>query len=1007
VTFTWSGSDTDGTVFGYYYSFDHDPPNTWTTDTSATSGILSEGSHTFRIQALDDRYDFSTLASRTFTVLIPPAPVAHFSGTPTSGTAPLTVDFTDTSTGTVTSWEWDFDNDGTADSTVQNPSYTYSNPGSYDVKLTVTGPGGTDEEVKTNYIGVYVGIIYVDGNRPDDTGNGLTWATAKKYIQSGINAASNSWLVLVADGTYTGAGNKDLDFGGKEIWLRSQNGASTCIINCQNSGRGFYFHNSETNNAIVQGFTIQNGSVGTDSGGAVRCESSSPTFTNCTFSENSAAHGGAVRCYSSNPTITDCTFNGNSATEEVGGAVGCEDSSPTITNCTFSGNSAVDGGGAVGCWFSSSPTITDCTFSGNSASGTTYGYGGAVFCLTSSPTFTNCTISGNSADSGGGVYCNSNSSPRITNCIFSQNSAVGDGGGVRCYDSSSPTITDCTFSENSAGDGGAVSCNNSSPTITNCTFSENLASGTYGCGGAVCCSDSSSPTITNCTFSGNSAAGIYGYGGAVFCMVSSPTITNCILWNNSATGGGNEIYIYDSSSSVTLNNSDVTSGGYGGETGNITENSCIHSDPLFVNAAGGNYRLQGTSPCIDSGDNTLVPAGITTDLDGNLRIQNGTVDLGAYEYLASALTWWAKSYGGTGEEDCAYSIQQTSDGGYVMAGDTTSFGESADHVWIVKLNGDGTIAWEHASRAAGADHARSIQQTSDGGYVVAGWTGLGAGWEDVWVLKLNSDGEVAWQKAYGGADEEKPSQIQQTSDGGYIVAGVARSFGVGGYDLWVLKLNSTGTVSWQKTYGGPDYEETGSIQQTSDGGYIVLGGTSSFGAGLNDLWVLKLNDDGTVAWQKTYGGTDYEETGSIQQTSDGGYIVAGKTHSFGAGGGDFWVLKLDSAGTVEWEKTYGGTNEDYAYSIQQTADGGYVVAGDTTSFGAGGEDFWVLKLDSDGTILFNPASGAQMADTNATVATTSATVATTTVTGATTSATVTTTSAPVIDTNATVEQQAP
>jgi parallel beta-helix repeat protein/predicted outer membrane repeat protein len=559
--------------------------------------------------------------------------------------------------------------------------------------------------------------ICVDGANGQDINDGLTWETAVKTIQKGIDLATSGWTVLVANGTYTGTGNKNLDFNGKAIHLNSVGGAGNCFIDCENSGRGFYFGSGEDVSSVVEGFTMSNGVA--DSGGAVDCENgSSPTIANCTFSKNSATHGGGVYCESdSNPTILDCTFSKNSAT--YGGTVYCYSSSPTITNCTFSENSHgyLGGGGAVYC-SSSSPTITNCTFSENSAgewglggaircssssptitnctfsrnSISTYGSGGAICCSSSSPTITNCRFIGNSAGeygNGGAVYCSSSSSPTITNCTFgensvstygnggavycssssptitnctfwgnsageyghggavygsssnptiancrfSANSAGWSGGAVYCYWYSSPIITNCTFSANSAGSsGGAVHCSSSSPAITNCRFSGNSA----GEGGAVCCS-SSSPTIINCTFSGNSA----GEGGAVYCSSSSsPTITNSILWSDSATLGGNEIYIQDSSSLVTLNNSDVTPGSYGGYPANITENSCIHSDPLFVDAAGGDYHLQAGSPSIDAGDNSLVPEGVTTDLDGNPRILDGntppdgtaTVDIGAYEY---------------------------------------------------------------------------------------------------------------------------------------------------------------------------------------------------------------------------------------------------------------------------------------------------------------------------------------------------------------------------------------
>jgi uncharacterized delta-60 repeat protein len=413
VTFTWSGSDTDGTVIGYYYSFDRDPPNIWTTDTSATSGVLSLGEHTFRVIAVDDRYDSSAVASRTFTVFIPPPPVANFTASPTSGMAPLTVQFTDTSTGIITSWAWDFDNDGTVDSTEQNPSYTYTDPGAYTVKLSVAGPGGSGENVKSNHITV-------------------------------------------------------------------------------------------------------------------------------------------------------------------------------------------------------------------------------------------------------------------------------------------------------------------------------------------------------------------------------------------------------------------------------------------------------------------------------------------------AIITWAKSYGGGGH-DYACSIQQTSDGGYIVAGYTESFVAGLSSFWVLKLNRDGTVSWQKTYGGTDWDYPTSIQQTSDGGYIVAGYSG------DFWIFKLRSDGIVSWQKKYGGADRDEANSIQQTSDGGYIVAGWTRSFGANA-DLWVLKLNSDGTVSWEKRYGGEGWNWASSVEQTSDGGYIVAGYTYWFG--VDDFWVLKLKSDGTISWQKRYS-ADYDDAHSIQQTSDGGYVVAGQTSSFGAGSEDFWVLKLNSDGTIAFNPASG------------------------------------------------------------------------------------------------------
>ena len=322
---------------------------------------------------------------------------------------------------------------------------------------------------------------------------------------------------------------------------------------------------------------------------------------------------------------------------------------------------------------------------------------------------------------------------------------------------------------------------------------------------------------------------------------------------------------------------------------------------------------------------------------------------------------WQKTYGGNGGGyyDVAFSIRQTSDGGYIVAGFTNSFGAEDGNIWILKLDQTGSITWQKTygfGIISGFFMSfYSIRQTSDGGYIVAGDTSyFGAGARDVFILKLDQAGHVSWQKTYGGSADDYAYSIQQTKDGGYIVAGSTYCFGAGSQDFWVLKLDQSGNVSWQKTYGEHSNDYANSIQQTKDGGYIVAGSTGSFGAGGWDMWILKLDQTGAVSWQKTYGGSGYDYATSIQQTSDGGYIVAGTTNSFGAGDEDMCILKLDQTGAVSWQKTYGGSgydfNRNFSECIQQTTDGGYIVAGRTYCFGAGSQDNWILKLDGNGNI---------------------------------------------------------
>jgi hypothetical protein len=311
---------------------------------------------------------------------------------------------------------------------------------------------------------------------------------------------------------------------------------------------------------------------------------------------------------------------------------------------------------------------------------------------------------------------------------------------------------------------------------------------------------------------------------------------------------------------------------------------------------------------------------------------------------------WQKTYGGS-NYDWAYSIQQTTDGGYIVAGYTKSFGAGEEDVYVIKLDGNGNIVWEKTYGGSINDEAHSIQQTSDGGYIVAGWTtSFGAGEYDVYIIKIDKDGNKMWEKTFGRSDDDRAYSIQQTSDGGYIVGGGTNSFVAGGWywDVYAIKLDANGSKEWEKTFGGSDDDWANSIQQTKDGGYIVAGGTYSFGAGGLDVYVIKLDASGDMKWYKTYGESNDDDAWSIQQTTDGGYIVAGWTNSLGTGSYDVYVIKLDANGNKLWEKTFGGSSDDAAFSIQQTKDGGYIIAGLTNSFGAGGWDVYIIKMDSEG-----------------------------------------------------------
>ncbi len=257
----------------------------------------------------------------------------------------------------------------------------------------------------------------------------------------------------------------------------------------------------------------------------------------------------------------------------------------------------------------------------------------------------------------------------------------------------------------------------------------------------------------------------------------------------------------------------------------------------------------------------------------------------------------------------------------------------------------------------------SLIQTSDGGYAIAGYTrSFGAGETDVYVVKLDSNGNLQWTKTIGGPYYEIGESLIQTSDGGYAIAGYTKSFGAEYPDVYVVKLDSNGNLQWTKTIGGPYYDRGYSLIQTSDGGYAIAGYTESFGAGGEDVYVVKLDANGNLQWTKTIGGKEGETGRSLIQTSDGGYAIAGTLYPFEAEDWDVYVVKLDANGNLQWTKTIGGKDFEFedGYSLIQTSDGGYAIAGTTSpSFGAGEWDAYVVKLGANGNLQWTKTIGAK------------------------------------------------
>jgi len=393
---------------------------------------------------------------------------------------------------------------------------------------------------------------------------------------------------------------------------------------------------------------------------------------------------------------------------------------------------------------------------------------------------------------------------------------------------------------------------------------------------------------------------------------------------------------------------------------------CGICSPNCVDADGDGFYTKprcGTAVDCDDSDSVIYP-GAPEICDGKDNQCPGDDGYGQIDETCS----WARTYGGS-KNDGVYphtgpnSIQQTADGGYIVAGYTLSFGAGSSDFWILKLDPSGKLIWTKTYGEDGIDIAKCIEQTSDGGYIVAGdlrsSTTVGGNFG---IIKLDINGNKVWGKIYDGGDEDSAMAIQQTSDGGYIITGPTRSFGGGDDDIWILKLDQSGEVSWSKIYGGNSEDTSYAIVQTNDGGYIVAGCTSSYGAGLRDVWVIKLDVNGGKIWDKVFGGADNDGAMAIQQTIDSGFIVAGHSYSYGPGDNDWWIIKLDENGDKIWDKTFGGPYNDGAWDVRQTSDGCYVVVGNTRYTTAGPADYWILKLDPNGNQIWAKIYGGRYED---------------------------------------------
>ena len=367
----------------------------------------------------------------------------------------------------------------------------------------------------------------------------------------------------------------------------------------------------------------------------------------------------------------------------------------------------------------------------------------------------------------------------------------------------------------------------------------------------------------------------------------------------------------------------------------------------------------------------------------------------------SAASMWSRTYGGTGYDAGTGETIQTSDGGFAISGDTNSSGAGGMDFWLIRTDADGNMLWNKTYGGALDEVCGDMCETSDGGYAIVGnTTSFGAGGTDFWLVKTDASGNMQWNNTYGGTGNEWTTSVVQTFDGGYAIFGFTESFGAGFQDLYLVKTDASGNMEWNQTYGGTGNETDGYVVvQTSDGGYAMVGATNSFGAGNIDVWLVRADASGNMEWNQTYGGIGRDDGYDLIQTSDGGYAITGYTTSFGgtkaylvkadssgnmqwnktystlfadiglhviqtADGGyaivgwnyvtvqnqDFTLYKTDADGNLEWNMTYGGTGVENGFALLQTSDGGYLLTGNTDSFGAGGTDIWLVKTDEAGIV---------------------------------------------------------
>jgi hypothetical protein len=316
---------------------------------------------------------------------------------------------------------------------------------------------------------------------------------------------------------------------------------------------------------------------------------------------------------------------------------------------------------------------------------------------------------------------------------------------------------------------------------------------------------------------------------------------------------------------------------------------------------------------------------------------------------ADGISPWSQTYGGPNHEE-GRALLEPSGGGFVIAGETESFGEGLADAWLLHTDATGNLMWNMTYGGPLSDSFHSLIEVSSGGFALGGSTETRISQRDFWLLRTDPNGVHLWNQTYGGFYQDLGQAVLEVSSGGFAIAGYTQSVGFGSYDLWLVRTDANGNLLWSRYYGGNEIDGACSMIEVSTGGFLLVGETRSFGEGGGDVWVLHIDAFGNLVWNQTYGGVDFDIGWSAVELSTGGFCIAARTTSFPPGQGDVWLLGIDSDGNLLWNQTFGGLLYDTPSSIIDVSTGGFAIIGTTESFGAGNEDMWLLHVTTLGLI---------------------------------------------------------